>query len=404
MTARRLRVLVLSRSYPNNVLETLGPWVERANVALLEHCDLEVVSPVPWCPPLPTYGPLAPLTSFTRFRAVRRVEHRHGIRVHHPRMAIGLGYSLYRYEAESYYRAVRRTVSRLHAEAPFDLVHGHFVFPDGVVAQRVAADLHVPYVVTDHAPWVPLLDVPGVREPARAAGRGAARLLAVSTYVRDTVVAEIGPAPNLVVVPNGVDPDEFPLAGADEPRDAEQILFVGLIKAIKGVDVLLEAMGIIASRRPAARLVLAGGAFYRRTQVEEDRLRATATDLGLDDRVTFLGRLLPAEVAARMRRSAVLVLPSRDEAFGAVLVEALASGTPVVSTDSGGPREIVTPEVGRLVPREDAPALAEAVLSVMADPHRFDPGALRRYSLERWGWPSVSRRIHQTYLDAVASR
>ena len=95
------------------------------------------------------------------------------------------------------------------------------------------------------------------------------------------------------------------------------------------------------------------------------------------------------------------MLPSRAESFGAVLVEALASGTPVVATRCGGPEDIVDPAVGRLVPCDDPDALADALLSVLRDPGSYPAATLRERALERFAWPRIAETIHERYVAAV---
>jgi teichuronic acid biosynthesis glycosyltransferase TuaC len=393
----RLRVLVLARSYPNDVFPTLGLWTEQPTVRLAERCEMRVVSPVPWCPPLP---PLSRLEQYARFRRVPAHDRRSGVEIAHPRFVVGPGRLLYPLEARAYAAGIERTVARIHASFPFDLVHAHFIYPEGVVAARVARRYDVPFVVTEHAPWTRWLDEPGIARQAVPAARAAAMIMPVSTSVLRTIRAYAGESARATVVPVGVDEDLFTL-GDESARRAHQILYVGLINFNKGIDILLAAMARLAAQGAPGRLLLAGGSFYRNTRLQEERLREQAAALGLGDRVSFLGRLLPAEVARLMAESAVVVLPSRAESFGAVLVEALASGTPVVATRCGGPEDIVLDGVGELVPIEDSVALADALSRVLADPGHYDRTRLRRFALERFSWDTVVDRVHDVYRDAV---
>jgi teichuronic acid biosynthesis glycosyltransferase TuaC len=393
----RLRVLVLARSYPNDVFPTLGLWTEQPTVRLAERCEMRVVSPVPWCPPLP---PLSRLEQYARFRRVPAHDRRSGVEIAHPRFVVGPGRLLYPLEARAYAAGIERTVERIHASFPFDLVHAHFIYPEGVVAARVARRYDVPFVVTEHAPWTRWLDEPGIARQAVPAARAAAMIMPVSTSVLRTIRAYAGESARATVVPVGVDEDLF-TPGDESARRAHQILYVGLINFNKGIDILLAAMARLAAQGAPGRLLLAGGSFYRNTRLQEERLREQAAALGLGDRVTFLGRLLPAEVARLMAESAVVVLPSRAESFGAVLVEALASGTPVVATRCGGPEDIVLDGVGELVPIEDSVALADALSRVLADPGHYDRTRLRRFALERFSWDTVVDRVHDVYRDAV---
>lgn len=388
-------MLVLSRAYPNEVLPTLGLWVEQPTVRLAETCDVRVVSPVPWCPPLPEAGPLA---QYARFRRVSRSEHRNGIEVQHPRFVVGPGTSLYPLEARAYDLGVRRTVERLHRERPFDLIHAHFIYPDGVVAHRLSQRLEIPFVVSEHAPWTGWLDRRGVARQALPAARAAAAILAVSTSVERSIRSYAGNQPRVEVVPVGVDGGRFRLR-PDLERRADQILFVGFLNYVKGVDVLLRAVRLLADHGLPGRVLFVGGSFYRNTRLQEEKLRALAARLELGDRVAFLGRRLPGEVAALMAESAVVVLPSRAESFGAVLVEALACGTPVVATRCGGPEDIVTPDVGVLVPVDDVQALANALTAVLDDGERYRPESLRESAVRDFGWPSLVERILDVYED-----
>jgi L-malate glycosyltransferase len=178
---------------------------------------------------------------------------------------------------------------------------------------------------------------------------------------------------------------------------------VGFVNRTKGVDVLLRAMRVLLDRRPRSRLVLVGGGFYRDTRRQGDQLQRLAVELGVQSQVQFVGMKTPVEVAACMRESALLVLPSRRETFGSVLVEALACGTPVVATRCGGPEDIVNEKVGQLAPPEDVPALAGAMEHVLAHRDEYDPTELRTYALERFSWELVARRTMDLYMEAVAA-
>jgi teichuronic acid biosynthesis glycosyltransferase TuaC len=392
------RVLVLCRSYPSDVFPALGLWVERPTTLLAGRCDVRVVSPVPYSPPLPRLGVLG---HYASFRGLPKHEVRNGIEVLRPRFLIGPGRSLQSLEPRLWHLGVRRTVARLRDEFPFDLVHAHFIFPEGAVARRIAERYGVPLVVSEHAPWTEVwFERPAVRREALAAAAAAAAFVPVSEYVRDTIVAYTGDGTRTRIVPVGVDGELF-VPAAPEARRPDQILFVGWPNFNKGVDVLLHAVAKLKQREIAARLLIVGGSYYRNTQRQELHLRELASTLGLLDRVTFTGSQPHSEVARLMAESAVLALPSRAETFGAVLVEALATGTPVVATRSGGPEEIVSPEVGVLVSPDDPAALAEALADVLRVPDRYDPEALRRYALERYAWPRLADQLYDVYAGAL---
>ncbi len=393
-----MKVLVLSRSYPTPVVPQLGLWVEAPTARVARRVEVQVMAPVPWCPPLPRRGALADVV---KFRQTPKRQVRDGVVVHHPRYAAGPGYRLHTQEARMLGLALAEPVRRLRRDFPFDLIHAHFVYPEGVVADRLARRYGVPLVLTEHAPWHPWFDqYPAVASQAVPVARRVARHLAVSRLVYDDIASFTGDRSRIQILPIGVDEDRFRPAPAAE-RDPNRILFVGLPRPTKGVDLLLDAMAVVAAEHPAARLTVVGDAVFRgaRDHMASLRRRAAAPDLA--GRVDFTG-LLPAEEVARlMARSAMLVLPSRLESFGAVLVEALASGTPVVTTRSGGPQEVVTTEVGRIVPVDDVPALAEAVLDVLGRPQDFPPDRLRAFAVSRYSWNRICDELVQVYEEVV---
>jgi glycosyltransferase involved in cell wall biosynthesis len=393
-----LRVLVLSRNYPNNVMEVLGLWVRGPVRELAKYCEVKVVSPTPYCPPLPWLP-----ANFARFRQVDRKRLDHGIESIHPRMIIGPGATTFTNEWRLYLAAVRRSVRRLRATFPFDLIHAQFTYPDGVVAACLGRQYDVPVVITEQNSWLPWMnDYASVRRRSIWAVRQSACHISIGQSVRRTVEHFVGAgAENLTVIPNGVDPSEFPLAAPAEARDPNQILFVGAIRPVKGVDLLIRAVRILVDRGRPVHLLLVGEAFYSRYQQEETRLKQMCRDLGIADRVRFAGKQLPPELGQTMQQSAVLVLPSRIEALGMVLVEALMSGTPVVSTRSGGPEEIIDDRVGVLVPTEDPEALARGIEQVLDHPDRYDPDVLRAHAIARFGLESVGRRLLHVYEEAV---
>jgi glycosyltransferase involved in cell wall biosynthesis len=309
-----------------------------------------------------------------------------------------------RVNATTYYWGVRGAIARLRREFPFDMIHAHFGYPDGVAAARLGRRYRVPVLITEHAPWVPWMEgAPAIRAQAVRASREAAFHIVGSRYVRATIARFTGDSDRLRTIPIGVDGQLFVLPPDETMRDPDRILYVGRIHTIKGVDLLLRTMTRLVERRPSVRLTLVGGGFiYRGYQRQEDALRRLAGELRLDGHVEFLGGCPPAEVAQWMRRSAVLVLPSRAEAFGAVLVEALACGTPVVATRCGGPEDVVSEQVGHLVPSDDEEALAGAIEDVLAHRDRYDPDQLRAYALENFSWEMIARRTFDLYEAAMS--
>jgi glycosyltransferase involved in cell wall biosynthesis len=393
-----LRLLVLARNYPNPELPLLGLWTQRLVQCVTGSVEAKVVSPVPYAPPLPALGSL---DYYGRHRRVPRRRWDGPVEVFHPRMLIGPGSSTRVLEALAYALAAVPAVRRLRREFPFDLIHAHFTYPDGVVARLLGRRYGVPVVITEHAPWLPWMDeAPLIRRQAVWAARTCDAHIPVSSYVRRTLLEVMdGRARPTEPIPMLVDGETFKPSGTGR-KQPPQILFVGAVRRAKGADVLIEALAQLRRTHPEVRLVLAGEPFYRSYARDFEQILERVRELGLERCVDVVGPKPPPEIARLMSESALLVVPGRAESFSAVAIEALACGTPVVATRCGGPEEIVTPELGRLVPREDPVALAEAMGDVLDEPQRYPPQALRRLVLGRFGADVVAAETVRRYLQA----
>lgn len=282
------------------------------------------------------------------------------------------------------------------------LIHAHTGYPDGAAAARLAMRLGVPLVITEHATFLDrVLAVPQRRAAYLAAGRQAARVVAVSaTLGRQLCMALPELSDRIVVIPNAVAVNDFRAVPLAERRP-DELLFVGYRRKVKGISTLLRAVAIARQTRPAITLRLIGTA----EPALERQWHDEAAGLGIADAVSFEPPAERAGVAAAMARASIFVHASRLETFGVVAAEALASGTPVVATDSGAVPEILAPDpdaMGAVVPRDDAPALADAILTTLARRASFDPEHLRHSIVERYAGSAVAAalvQLYQTILD-----
>jgi glycosyltransferase involved in cell wall biosynthesis len=194
------------------------------------------------------------------------------------------------------------------------------------------------------------------------------------------------------IIPNGLLPEEFgehrPAAGAAD------VLFVGELRRLKGVDLLLEALAGTDTLRQASALVVGEGP-------DRVEFEALAARLGLAARVRFAGAM-PAREAFPLGR--VLALPSRAESFPYVVLEAGAAGLPLVATAVGGIPEIVAGTDTGLVPPEDSGALARALARALADPAGAAGRAARlRAAIQaRFTVARMAAAIDDLYAAAVA--
>lgn len=273
----------------------------------------------------------------------------------------------------------------------YDVVHA--LVPSGGIAASMALQPSV-WTALGH----PSPTNPPTRAWSRALLRRAARAVrvpaALSRSAADGLQTLTGRRP--VVLPPGVRTGDFvPRLG---PRTGPPRLLFGAFAgdSRKRLSVLLAAMPAVLEALPDARLALGGGGDPTAAlDTLEPGLRRAVTP-HVDD----LGTGELADVPGRYRAATLSVLPSVDEAFGLVLVESLASGTPVVCSDSGGMPEIVDDGVGRLVPPDDPTALAAALIRTVALAAK--PGLAERCVERgrRWDWDLVGPMHELTYARA----
>jgi glycosyltransferase involved in cell wall biosynthesis len=304
---------------------------------------------------------------------------------------------------------------RIAREQRADVVHGHWVIPGGAIAAAAAGT--APLVVSLHGSDVYVAErhvLP--RWAARYALRRAAWLTACSGDLRDRAVRLGASAARSEVIPYGVDASRFKpdaaerktrRAGLALPPDAPLILAAGRLVRKKGFEHLVAAMRDILARHPGAHLVVAGGGDL------ENELRERAAAAGASSAVHLIGPVSQQDVGHWMAAADVVAVPSvRDEAGNVdglpnVLMEALASGTAVVTTAAGGIGAVVTDgDTARVVPERDPGRLAGAIGDLLASPAaRQRLGAAARAAVERaHGWSGVAARFERVYERALGRR
>ena len=219
----------------------------------------------------------------------------------------------------------------------------------------------------------------------------------------------------VVVIPPGVDLERFQPLAKPVAREAvciplhhKNILFVGRIEPLKGIDTLLRAMALIRKRRPEAVenvcvSIIGGDPWSDDPGDEMARLQALREELDVHDLVTFLGskdqELLPYYYSA----AEMVVMPSHYESFGLVALEAMATGTPVIASEVGGLAFLVKDgETGFHVPSRDPEALADKIYSLLTDDGcRKELGKNALIYARQYDWAKIGRRIVHLY-ESVA--
>ncbi len=306
-------------------------------------------------------------------------------------------------------RAFQTLAARLRGGARYDLLHDVQGLGFGVLALRA---LGLPVVTTVHHPLSVDRRASFARDRSLREAIGtmtfypvgmqafvARRVERVFTSSRASarqIERDFGVRPErLCMLANGVDTELF-CPDPREPRREGGILCVGRAgDPNKGVASLIEALSLL----PAVRLTLVDDAS------PGSPARRLARELGCENRLEICGAVERAELVRLYRRAELVVVPSRYEGFGLPAAEALACGTPVVTTSAGALPEVVG-DAGVLVPPEDPQALAKAIAALLEQPAaRAELGARGRRRIEsRYGWPSIAAATARAYAEVLAER
>jgi glycosyltransferase involved in cell wall biosynthesis len=278
-----------------------------------------------------------------------------------------------------YVQLARTTAARARTFAP-DVVYAHFLVPSGLAA---ALGARAPLVVTAHGRDVRNVGaLPGVRAATRYVARRAARVIAVSDYLRRELEEKVPEARGkTVVIPSGVDVDRF--APSPAPESA-RFLCVGSLTPRKNVLRLARAFEMLGE----GTLTFVGDGPLR------SELQGRAD-------VELAGSVAHDQLPQLIAAARVVCQPSLIEPFGQALLEAMACGRPVVATRLGGPPEFVPPDAGVLVDPMDEAALAEAMRQSVSLPC---PNPAGRAAAERFDVRRQAERVEEVLARAARDR
>jgi glycosyltransferase involved in cell wall biosynthesis len=288
-----------------------------------------------------------------------------------------------------------------------DLVHAHLGEDLAIVplAMRAARLSRAPVVLTVHCSLRHTLRVSSPRSlilktlGGMLETHGVKRAAAVITLT-ERLRRELS-HPNIHVIPSGVGP-EFSTkaedAGFGLPADLPRprIAYVGRMHTQKGVDTLLRAFALLSATAPGYLVIVGDGP-------ERARLHQLAARLGIGHRTRFLGFLPHERIPAVLRDVDILVLPSRYEELGSVLLEAMSAQVPIVASATGGIPELIRHRHnGLLVPPGSPSALATAVRELMADPPLAATLAVRAHQQARaYTWETLVHRVLDVYRSVL---
>jgi teichuronic acid biosynthesis glycosyltransferase TuaC len=386
-----LRVLTLSTLFPDASRPNFGIFVEQQTLALAARADVEVrvVAPIglpPW--------PLSALPQYRALAALPVQERWKGLPIRRPRF-LNLPATQGRFHPLALARAIAPLLRQIRRDFPFDLIDAEFFYPDGPAAVRLGRRFGVPVSIkargADIQHWG---SAPATAGQVRRAGLAADGMLAVSDALRNDMAALGLPRERIALSLTGVDHARFGVQARAEAKAAlgiagPLVLATGALIPRKGHDLVIDAVATL----PGVQLRIAGQGPAR------ERLQARIDALGIGDRAALLGSVPHAAIPNWFAAADVMALASASEGLANAWVEALASGTPVVSPDIGGAREVVQDDsAGRIVARTPQ-GLADGIAALLAAPPA--PDSVRR-SAARFTWPANAEALEAHFRRLVA--
>lgn len=262
---------------------------------------------------------------------------------------------------------------RLIVKNDIDLIHTHWLLPQGFIGALMHYFFHIPHVATVHGSDLAMLKNFKFLSPlTRFIIRNTDMITVNSTYMKRQLES-LAPdcSIKICIIPMGVDPEKYKktlfLDMKKKHNTSHIVLSVGRLIDWKGTIYLINAMPEIIRHYPDTKLLIVGSG------PEMDNLIQRVRELGLGNNVTFLGIVPNEELSSYYHSSDVFVLPSinkdgKTEALGVVLLEAMASGCPVIGSNVGGiPDIIVDGENGFLVPEQRPDVLAERIVLLLSN-------------------------------------
>ncbi len=382
-----MNVIVLSTMYPNSVMYLSGVFVHEQVKALKRlQVNIKVIAPVPIVP-----FPLNKLSyKWKNYSNIPDKEIIDGIEVYHPRYIAIPGGILKGYWGFFLAKSSLKVINKFIETNQIDLIHAHGSLPDDHSAQIVSQKLNIPYVVTVHGSTIHSVIKKRYFYRSKQAILNANAVIGISNKVVRKIEETIGMSKNVFRVFNG-----YTLTDLKSKKNTEKliILFGGNMVASKRCDFLLRAYSELFEEFKEIHLIVAGGG------VLLNKMKRLASELYISDRVTFKGTVDHQTMLGSMAECDIFILPSIDEGFGIVYLEAMSFKKPVIGTEGEGICDIIEDGVnGLLVKPNNVDSIVEKLkLLIESSELRTELGIKGYDSIKKLTWEKNARETLNIY-------
>lgn len=394
-----MNVLLYSSEFPTPANRSSSVFTYYMAKELNKLCSLQVVSALPW---FPNVDYLKVNKKWAEKAEIPFSFDFNGLTVSYPR------YPLLPKISSNFHPFLQAVgsfnhVKKLHKKNNFDVINAHWIYPDGVAAVILGKWLRIPVVLTAMGCDINVFGQnPVKRMQIVWALKNAQKATAKSLDLVRKMQGMLSQPHNIEQIPNGVHAEKFIFTTEKKKalrqqfnlsNDKQYLLYIGRLSEEKGLDILIAAMNELKKNNLLSFQVLIAGSGNL-----DSYLKSCVSNYNLENSISFLGQLSREEVALWMAVSDGVCLPSRREGLPNVILEALASGLPVVASRVGGVPELLNKENGIMVEPENPQALAEGIVKLFTT----EWNRTRIYSsVKHRTWKSVAQQYYQCFKSAV---
>jgi glycosyltransferase involved in cell wall biosynthesis len=306
------------------------------------------------------------------------------------------------------YYGIKKIVDKIYQKFPFDIIHAHVALPDGWAGMRIAVKYKKSLIVTIHGQdfYKTIFRNKRCKESIEKVINFSNKTIVVSNKLRKIGRQNLDiSSGKMRVIFNGIDLEELLTIKNHEPllkcKNKKVILTVGYLIKRKAHRYVIKALTRLALKHPDIIYLIAGDG------PEEKNLKKLVKEEKLEKFVKFLGRINHQEVMTLMRSCDIFVLPSWDEAFGVVYIEAMASGKPVIACKGQGITDVIKDgETGLLVKPKDVDSLVKAIDFLLSHPEEAKKMGERakKLVLENYTWEKNAEKTIKVYKEVVGGR
>jgi len=279
-----------------------------------------------------------------------------------------------------------------------DIIHSHVTFPAGFVAMLFAEKWKIPYIITEHSgpfPFPEFVSNNRISEKITLPLQKAAAVISVSRYLQKQILSTC--LVKSIVIPNLIDTEFYKPVSISEKRRRFSFFSLSALIPAKGVLDLIEAFRLAVNKGMDADLYLGGSGYLA------PKLRKLIIQYHLENRIHLLGYLTPQQALEQFNKCNCYILPSHIESFSMVLLEAMACGKPIIATDCGGPKDIITETTGVLIPPQKHDVMAIEMLKMANNTNKYNPDSIREWCLKNYSPHIICAQISRVYESITGS-